>query len=274
MATDYWASPSTAGSLRTQIRTSRSSSRKPEQHRGVASLLLEYLVPVAAGQRVRRPVADVLAINHDMFRVIADSGVPVIASRTVEPDGDVVHVVLDAPALTAAAHPMSGTSTPSWSARPDPTLQASAHPSPRSVVVIGADRRPESVGRIVLRRIVDGGFTGPVHVVNPYAAAVAGIPCGCSVSELPRRTRGPLCARGHGAGGGGAVRPWGCARRRDPGPPAGAIVTGPGLTGFRRRSRGGREADPPMLASPSVGVSVSVSSSPAPWSPCWPASPP
>ena len=61
-----------------------------DQHRGVASLLLEYLVAEAAAAGVARLTADVLTTDHDPLRVIADSGVPV--ARAV--DGDVVHVVL------------------------------------------------------------------------------------------------------------------------------------------------------------------------------------
>ena len=39
--------------------------------------------------------------------------------------------------------------------------------TPASVTVIGASRRPGSVGRAILQNIIDGGFTGPVYAVNP-----------------------------------------------------------------------------------------------------------
>jgi hypothetical protein len=90
----------------------------------VGSLLLEYLVSVAARLGARRLVADVLAMNHHVFRVIADSGVPVIASRTVMSSTSCWTPRRSRRRLT----PMSGTSTPSWSARPDPTLRAFARP--------------------------------------------------------------------------------------------------------------------------------------------------
>ncbi|MHC4340122.1 MAG: CoA-binding protein, partial [Planctomycetota bacterium] len=38
---------------------------------------------------------------------------------------------------------------------------------PRSVAVIGASRREGSIGREVLRNLVDGGFAGKVFPVNP-----------------------------------------------------------------------------------------------------------
>ena len=42
--------------------------------------------------------------------------------------------------------------------------------TPASVAVIGASRRPGSVGRAILQNIIDGGFPGPVYAVNPGAA--------------------------------------------------------------------------------------------------------
>jgi len=44
--------------------------------------------------------------------------------------------------------------------------------SPRSIAVIGASRRPGSVGGAVLHNLVAGGFTGPVYPVNPEARSV------------------------------------------------------------------------------------------------------
>ena len=38
---------------------------------------------------------------------------------------------------------------------------------PRSVAVIGASRREGSIGREVLRNLVEGGFAGKVFPVNP-----------------------------------------------------------------------------------------------------------
>ena len=43
---------------------------------------------------------------------------------------------------------------------------------PRSIAVIGASRRPASIGGEILRNLVDFGFTGPVYPVNPSAVSV------------------------------------------------------------------------------------------------------
>jgi acyl-CoA synthetase (NDP forming)/N-acetylglutamate synthase-like GNAT family acetyltransferase len=53
------------------------------------------------------------------------------------------------------------------------------------VAVIGAGRRPRSVGRAILRNIITGGFPGPVYAVNPGASELDGVPCVPSAADLP-----------------------------------------------------------------------------------------
>ena len=57
--------------------------------------------------------------------------------------------------------------------------------APASVAVVGAGRRPGSVGRAILRNIVTGGFSGPVYAVNPAVAELEGVPCVPSAAALP-----------------------------------------------------------------------------------------
>jgi hypothetical protein len=56
---------------------------------------------------------------------------------------------------------------------------------PASVAVIGASRRPGSVGRTILCNIIDGGFPSPVYTVNPGTAELDGIPWLPSAAALP-----------------------------------------------------------------------------------------
>lgn len=56
---------------------------------------------------------------------------------------------------------------------------------PRSVAVIGASRRPHQIGHEVVRNLVDAGFTGPVHPVNPSADVVRSMRCYRSVLDIP-----------------------------------------------------------------------------------------
>jgi acetyltransferase len=62
-------------------------------------------------------------------------------------------------------------------------LDALLHP--RSVAVIGASGRPGSVGQVVLTNILSGGFSGPVHAVNPHRFDVAGAQWAPSIEVLP-----------------------------------------------------------------------------------------
>jgi hypothetical protein len=40
--------------------------------------------------------------------------------------------------------------------------------TPSSVAVVGASGKAGSMGRILFENLVDGGFAGPIHAVNPY----------------------------------------------------------------------------------------------------------
>ncbi|MBI4882021.1 MAG: acetate--CoA ligase family protein [Planctomycetes bacterium] len=56
---------------------------------------------------------------------------------------------------------------------------------PRAVAVIGASRRPGSIGREVLRNLVSGGFEGKVFPVNPKASVLHSFKCHPTVTAIP-----------------------------------------------------------------------------------------
>ncbi len=56
---------------------------------------------------------------------------------------------------------------------------------PKSVTLIGASTRPESVGLMIAHNLLSGGFEGPIMPVNPKHAAVAGLLCYPDVASLP-----------------------------------------------------------------------------------------
>ena len=61
--------------------------------------------------------------------------------------------------------------------------------NPRSVAVIGASRRQDTIGQALVRNLVTGDFTGRVYAVNPSAARgvrAAGVQVG---QRHPRRRR-------------------------------------------------------------------------------------
>lgn len=60
---------------------------------------------------------------------------------------------------------------------------------PSSVALIGASEGPSSepstVGEVLSRNLLGGGFTGEIHLVNPFRECVAGRKCSPDVSSLP-----------------------------------------------------------------------------------------
>lgn len=56
---------------------------------------------------------------------------------------------------------------------------------PRSIAIIGASERPQSIGGTVLRNVIAGGFRGPVMPVNPKYRGLAGIKVFPTVASLP-----------------------------------------------------------------------------------------
>ena len=56
---------------------------------------------------------------------------------------------------------------------------------PRSIAVIGASRRPDTIGFEILDNLVKAGFHGPVYPVNPQATSIHSILAYPSVAAIP-----------------------------------------------------------------------------------------
>ncbi len=56
---------------------------------------------------------------------------------------------------------------------------------PRSIAVVGASRQKQTIGREILHNLIDYGFSGAVHPVNPGAAAIHSIRCYPSLRDVP-----------------------------------------------------------------------------------------
>ena len=150
--------------------------------RGVGTLLLEHLVSLARSRGVRTFVAETLTENALMMQVFADAG---LGDRALV-DG-VYEVRFPLPTIEGATG--LGTYHDAVAERERSADVASLRHvlTPASVTVIGASRRPGSVGRAILQNIIDGGFTGPVYAVNPSAAELDGVPCVPSAAALPEQ---------------------------------------------------------------------------------------
>jgi acyl-CoA synthetase (NDP forming) len=56
---------------------------------------------------------------------------------------------------------------------------------PRSVAVVGASNRPDSVGGSLFRNLLSSGFRGVAYPVNPTWKSVSGVRCYRSPEDLP-----------------------------------------------------------------------------------------
>ena len=142
---------------------------------GVATVLLEELAAVAVHSGVRRLLADVLAENGRMMRVLTDLGLPVSTTR----EGPSLRVEL-------ALHGDDRYRTAGEDRhRAAAAAGLRAVLRPASVAVVGAGRSEHSVGRAVLRSLRTAGYAGTVLAVNPRAAELEGFACLPSVAALP-----------------------------------------------------------------------------------------
>jgi len=145
------------------------------QHEGIGTLLLEQLAAVARRHRIARFTAEVLAENSNMNRTLRDLGYPI--SSRIESGVNVLSLDLMPTDEVLAALDARDWVADSASLRP---LLA-----PSSVAVVGAGGKDRSVGRELLRNLVDGGYRGRLFVVNPRHAQVLGVPSVRSPLDLP-----------------------------------------------------------------------------------------
>jgi len=149
--------------------------------RGVATLLLEHLVSLARAHNVTAFTAEVLADNYAVLHVLTDSG---LALRRRSGNG-VVELSMPVPRVAALGEASAYLDAVAGRDRHADVASLEPLLNPRSVAVVGAGRRPGSIGRTILLNIRDAGFAGTLYAVSPGGGDVAGIPCLASVAELP-----------------------------------------------------------------------------------------
>lgn len=57
--------------------------------------------------------------------------------------------------------------------------------TPRSIALVGASERPGALGTVVLANLREAGFAGPLHLVNPRRATIAGQPAHPDIGAVP-----------------------------------------------------------------------------------------
>ena len=150
-------------------------------NRGVGMLLLEHLISLARSRGLHAFTAETLSENAPMLRVFADAGLQ--AHRALA-DG-VYDLTFPLPAGEADVALGSYRDAVAERERSADVASLRHVLAPASVAVIGAGRRPGSVGRAILHNIVTGGFSGPVYAVNPAVTELDGVPCVSSAAALP-----------------------------------------------------------------------------------------
>lgn len=144
------------------------------QGRGLGSILMEHLAVAARENGIRRFTAEVLPENRKMLSVFQESGFEV--TRRFE-DG-----------VVAVEFPIDPTAR--WRAVVESREHRAESRSvaelvePASVAVVGASRDPQAVGSLVLRHVLEAGFTGAVHAVNRAAEDVQGLTAHRSLADI------------------------------------------------------------------------------------------
>jgi acyl-CoA synthetase (NDP forming)/GNAT superfamily N-acetyltransferase len=151
-------------------------------HRGIATLLLEHLVSLARSRQITTFTAETLTENKAMLGVFADAGLPV---RRRYGEG-VIELTFPLPGQDGRDRDRDTYLNAVAERERRADVVSLRHVfAPESVAVIGASRRPGTVGRAILDNIRAAGYGGRLYLVNPRARQVGGEPYLASALDLP-----------------------------------------------------------------------------------------
>ena len=145
------------------------------QGRGVGQLLLEHLAQAGRERGIQRFTADVLPSNTRMLQVFREMGYEVQGS--VEDGVQTLAFRIDP--TESAVGVMRSREQRAEAASIERIFGA------RSIAVVGASRRADSIGLALVRGLVLGDYKGAVHAVNSQAESVSGLPAHKSVTDIP-----------------------------------------------------------------------------------------
>ncbi|TIC85727.1 GNAT family N-acetyltransferase [Nocardioides sp. GY 10127] len=145
------------------------------QGRGIAQVLLEHLAQAGRERGVDKFVAEVLPDNTRMIQTFRDAGYKVVS----EYEDGVIQLEFPIDATDTAIGVMQAREHRAEAA----SIQQFFHP--RSVAIIGASRRQDTIGQTLVRNLVTGDYSGRVYAVNPTASAVSGLPAYSNVVDIP-----------------------------------------------------------------------------------------
>src|SRR5215217_5131145 len=145
------------------------------QGKGIGSVMLEHLAAIAQELGINRFVAEVLPQNRKMLGVFREAGYEV--AHHIE-DGVVEVSFSISPTEQSKAVQLS---------REHRAEARSMHTIlfPHRVAIIGASRREESIGALVMHNIVAAGYQGELYPIHRVADRIQGLKAYRSISEVP-----------------------------------------------------------------------------------------
>jgi len=145
------------------------------QGRGIGTLLLEHLAAYARAKGICEFQADVLGENNRMMRLLATSGFRV--ERSLE--SGVFHVSFATEETEQVAEAQLRRERHATAQSMIPVF------SPKSVAVVGASRKPGTIGSALMGNLTRCDFKGPIYPVNPKATEIDGLKAYPTVSDIP-----------------------------------------------------------------------------------------
>jgi acetate---CoA ligase (ADP-forming) len=142
---------------------------------GIGTHLLDQLAYIARDKGITTFEAEVLSENRDMMNVLINSGF----SMHKQMQGSIYLGMLDlAPTEIVEQKSFEREKFASIA-----SLRAFLNPT--SVAVIGASRRPNTIGNFVFRNLIQQDFRGVVYPVNPNADAIGAVKAYPSILDIP-----------------------------------------------------------------------------------------
>jgi acyl-CoA synthetase (NDP forming)/GNAT superfamily N-acetyltransferase len=145
------------------------------QGRGLAQLLLEHLAEAGRERGITKFIAEVLPDNARMIQTFRDAGYKIVSGFS---DG-VIRLEFPIEPTDTAVGVMRSREHRAEAKSMERLFVA------KSVAIIGASRRHDTIGATLVRNLVLGEYAGRVYAVNPAADAVAGMPAYETVQDIP-----------------------------------------------------------------------------------------
>ncbi|MFC1891766.1 GNAT family N-acetyltransferase [Thermodesulfobacteriota bacterium] len=145
------------------------------QGKGIGTKLVEWLANVARNNDIDLFEANVLAENREMMKVLRTYGFHI----TTQLKESVYHVTF------------SIAKTKRIEKKEDDRERIAVVNSlrhllyPQSIAIIGASRKEGSIGQLIVKGIMENGYTGILYPVNPNAHAVLSVKAYASIHDIP-----------------------------------------------------------------------------------------